>query len=91
VNLGLQHGVRLEEYVTAFTLTRFGPAGAVEGDADVSHATSVLDYVFRNLAASYLGGCAVPEGVPDRAPDVPLLPLDLPAQTRRRSGLRLVA
>ncbi len=91
VNLGLQHGVRLEEYVSAFTLTRFGPAGPVEGDADVGHATSLLDYVFRNLAASYLGGCAVPEGVADAEPAAPLLPLDLPAQTRRRSGLRLVA
>ena len=92
VNLGLQHGVRLEEYVAAFTLTRFGPAGTVEGDADVGHATSLLDYVFRNLAASYLGGCAVPEGVaPPEAAAAPLLPLDLPAQVRRRSSLRLVA
>lgn len=92
VNLGLQHGVRLEEYVAAFTLTRFGPAGIVEGDADVGHATSLLDYVFRNLAASYLGGCAVPEGVaPPEAAAAPLLPLDLPAQVRRRSSLRLVA
>ncbi len=96
VNLGLQHGVRLEEYVSAFTLTRFGPAGAVEGDADVGHATSMLDYVFRNLAASYLGGCAVPEGITGPEPTgpepaAPLLPLDLPAQARRRSSLRLVA
>ena len=46
VSLGLQHGVSLDEYMHAFTLTRFGPAGRVEGDADVSHATSPLDYVF---------------------------------------------
>ena len=93
VSLGLQHGVPLEEYVQAFTLTRFGPAGAVEGDADIGHATSVLDYVFRNLAMNYLGGCAVPEGIPDAAPEaLPLLPLDLPVQMRaRRTGLRLVA
>ena len=91
VTLGLQHGVRLEEYVAAFTLTRFGPAGRVDGDADVAHATSLLDYVFRNLAASYLGGCAVPEGLPTAEPAAPLLPLDLPAQTRRRTSLRLVA
>ena len=65
VSLGLQHGVPLEQYVEAFTLTRFGPAGAVEGDADIGHATSVLDYVFRNLAMNYLGGCTVPEGIPD--------------------------
>ncbi|GAC1492187.1 MAG: hypothetical protein NVS2B11_16590 [Acetobacteraceae bacterium] len=93
VSLGLQHGVPLEDYVRAFTLTRFGPAGAVEGDADVGHATSLLDYVFRNLAMNYLGGCDVPEGIPDPAPDpMPLLPLDLPTQIRaRRHGLRLVA
>ena len=93
VSLGLQHGVPLEDYVKAFTLTRFGPAGAVEGDADIGHATSVLDYVFRNLALNYLGGCSVPEGIPDARPDpLPLLPLDLPVQMRiRRTGLRLVA
>ena len=45
----------LEEFVDAFTLTRFGPAGAVEGDPAVAHATSLLDYVFRHLAANYLG------------------------------------
>ncbi len=92
VSLGLQHGVALEDYVSAFTLTRFGPAGLVEGDPDVGHATSLLDYVFRNLAVSYLGGCTVPEGVatvPDVSP--PLLPMELPSQGRRRPGLRLVA
>ncbi len=93
VSLGLQHGVPLEEYVRAFTLTRFGPAGAVEGDADIGHATSVLDYVFRNLAVNYLGGCSVPEGIPDAKPEaLPLLPLDLPLQMRaRKPGLRLVS
>ncbi len=93
VSLGLQHGVPLEEYVQAFTLTRFGPSGAVEGDADVGHATSILDYVFRNLSVNYLGGCAVPEGIPDPQPEtLPMLPLDLPVQMRaRRPSLRLVA
>ena len=93
VSLGLQHGVPLEEYVHAFTLTRFGPAGPVEGDADVGHATSLLDYVFRNLAVNYLGGCDVPEGIPEAEPEpLPLLPMDLPTQTRaRRPGLRLVS
>jgi len=94
VSLGLQHGVPLGDYVDAFTLTRFGPAGRVEGDADVGHATSILDYVFRNLAINYLGHCPVPEGIPDPAPidPAPLLPMDLPAQPRaRRPGLRLVA
>lgn len=96
VSLGLQHGVALQDYVDSFTLTRFGPAGRVEGDPDVGHATSILDYVFRNLAIAYLGRCDVPEGVPDAAVDdtavAPLLPMDLPAQPRsRRLGLRLVA
>ena len=94
VSLGLQHGVPLADYVSAFTLTRFGPAGRVEGDADVGHATSILDYVFRNLAINYLGHCPVPEGIPEpAAPDpAPLLPMDLPTQQRhRRPGLRLVA
>lgn len=93
VSLGLQHGVPLQEYVHAFTLTRFGPAGSVEGDADIAHATSVLDYVFRHLALNYLGGCDIPEGIPDAAPEpLPLLPLDLPTQMRaRRPGLRLVS
>ncbi len=92
VSLGLQHGVPLEHYVECFALTRFGPAGRVEGDEDVGHATSLLDYVFRNLASNYLGGCAVPEGVPApaEADAAPLLPLDIPPQPRRR-GLRLVA
>ena len=94
VSLGLQHGVPLGDYVDAFTLTRFGPAGRVEGDADVGHATSILDYVFRNLAINYLGHCPVPEGIPEPAPvdPAPFLPMDLPAQPRsRRPGLRLVA
>ena len=94
VSLGLQHGVPLAEYVAAFTLTRFGPAGPVDGDADVGHATSLLDYVFRNLAANYLGGCTVPEGVaPPGEPDpMPLLPMDMPPHKRtRRGGLRLVS
>ena len=93
VTLGLQHGVPLQEYVEAFTLTRFGPSGPVEGDEDIGHATSVFDYVFRHLAVHYLGGCTVPEGVPDAQPEaLPMLPLDLPVQMRtRRSPLRLVA
>jgi ribonucleoside-diphosphate reductase alpha chain len=55
ISLGLQYGVPLEEYVEAFTFTRFEPAGIVQGNDAVKNATSILDYVFRELAISYLG------------------------------------
>jgi ribonucleoside-diphosphate reductase alpha chain len=54
ISLGLQHGVPLEEYVDAFTFTRFEPAGFVQGNDAIKSATSVLDYIFRELAISYL-------------------------------------
>jgi ribonucleoside-diphosphate reductase alpha chain len=53
VSLGLQYGVPLEEYVDAFTFSRFEPNGMVQGHEYVKMATSVLDYVFRDLAISY--------------------------------------
>jgi ribonucleoside-diphosphate reductase alpha chain len=55
ISLGLQYGVPLEEYVEAFTFTRFEPAGFVQGNERIKSATSILDYVFRELAVSYLG------------------------------------
>jgi ribonucleoside-diphosphate reductase alpha chain len=55
VSLGLQYGVPLEEYVEAFTFTRFEPSGFVAGNQSIKNATSILDYVFRELAISYLG------------------------------------
>ena len=54
ISLGLQYGVPLEEYVEAFTFTRFEPAGMVQGNDTIKNATSILDYVFRELAVSYL-------------------------------------
>ena len=54
ISIGLQYGVPLEEYVDAFTFTRFDPAGVVEGNSSIKMATSLLDYVFRELAVSYL-------------------------------------
>jgi ribonucleoside-diphosphate reductase alpha chain len=54
VSLGLQYGVPLEEYVDAFTFTRFEPQGPVQGNDSIKYATSILDYVFRELAVSYL-------------------------------------
>jgi ribonucleoside-diphosphate reductase alpha chain len=55
ISLGLQYGVPLEEYVHAFTFTKFEPAGMVQGNDAIKSATSILDYVFRELAISYLG------------------------------------
>ena len=54
VSLGLQYGVPLEEYVDAFTFTRFEPPGPVQGNDSIKYATSILDYVFRELAVSYI-------------------------------------
>jgi ribonucleoside-diphosphate reductase alpha chain len=55
ISIGLQYGVPLEEYVDAFLFTRFEPAGEVRGNDTIRHATSILDYIFRELAVSYLG------------------------------------
>ncbi|HEX3864703.1 MAG TPA: vitamin B12-dependent ribonucleotide reductase [Stellaceae bacterium] len=55
ISLGLQYGVPLEEYVEAFTFTRFEPSGVVEGNDTIKMATSIVDYIFRELAISYLG------------------------------------
>ena len=55
VSVGLQYGVPLEEFVDAFTFTRFEPAGPVRGNEAIKNATSILDYLFRELAVSYLG------------------------------------
>ena len=54
VSIGLQYGVPLEEYVDAFTFTRFEPQGLVQGNDAIKMATSILDYMFRELAISYL-------------------------------------
>ncbi len=55
ISIGLQYGVPLEEFVEAFTFTRFEPSGMVEGNEAIKMATSILDYVFRELAISYAG------------------------------------
>lgn len=55
ISLGLQYGVPLEEYVEAFTFTKFEPNGMVQGHDNLKMATSVIDYVFRDLACKYLG------------------------------------
>jgi ribonucleoside-diphosphate reductase alpha chain len=55
ISIGLQYGVPLEEYVDAFTFVKFEPAGMVIGNEAIKTATSIIDYVFRELAISYLG------------------------------------
>ena len=55
ISIGLQFGVPLEEFVDAFVFTRFEPAGPVTGNDSVKSATSILDYIFRELGISYLG------------------------------------
>ena len=54
ISLGLQYGVPLERFVDQFTFTRFEPSGVVEGNDTIKMATSILDYIFRELAISYL-------------------------------------
>jgi ribonucleoside-diphosphate reductase alpha chain len=101
ISLALQHGVPLDALVESFMFTRFGPAGAVDGDPAVARATSLIDYVFRTLAVNYLGQTDLPEaedegqdtvgdGARERAP---LLPLELPREDgprQRRRALRVV-
>jgi ribonucleoside-diphosphate reductase alpha chain len=55
ISLGLQHGVPLEEYVDAFQFTRFEPNGMVQGNPHIKMTTSIIDYIFRELAITYLG------------------------------------
>ncbi len=70
ISIGLQYGVPLEEFVDAFTFTRFEPFGRVEGNETIKMATSLLDYIFRELAISYLGRDDLAHATPaDFAPD----------------------
>jgi ribonucleoside-diphosphate reductase alpha chain len=55
VSLGLQHGVPLEEFIDAFVFTRFEPNGVVQGNPHIKMTTSIIDYIFRELAITYLG------------------------------------
>ena len=55
VSMGLQHGVPLETFVNRFTFTRFEPSGPVTDHENIKMSTSVIDYIFRELALSYLG------------------------------------
>jgi len=65
ISLGMQYGVPLEEYVEAFTFTRFEPNGPVQGHPHVKMSTSIIDYIFRELAISYLGRHDLAHVAPD--------------------------
>lgn len=67
VSVGLQYGVPLEEFVDAFTFTKFEPAGMVQGNDSIKSATSILDYIFRELAVSYLDRTDLAHVVPKGA------------------------
>jgi ribonucleoside-diphosphate reductase alpha chain len=97
ISIGMQYGVPLEEYVEAFTFTRFEPSGIVEGNEAIKMATSVLDYIFRELAISYLGRNDLAHAEPsDMLPDSlgkGAVENDLPVVERATvaENLRLVA
>lgn len=65
ISLGLQYGVPLEEFVEAFVFTRFEPNGIVQGHDNIKMSTSVIDYIFRELALSYLGRTDLVQVKPD--------------------------
>ena len=65
ISIGLQYGVPLEEFVEAFTFTRFEPSGMVQGNDAIKMATSVIDYIFRELAISYLDRTDLAHATPD--------------------------
>ncbi len=65
ISIGLQYGVPLDEFVDAFVFTRFEPSGRVTGNDSIRSATSILDYIFRELGVSYLQRQELANGSPD--------------------------
>jgi ribonucleoside-diphosphate reductase alpha chain len=65
ISIGLQYGVPLDEFVDAFVFTRFEPAGTVTGNDSIKSATSILDYIFRELGVSYLDRAELANAAPD--------------------------
>ena len=61
ISLGLQYGVPLDEFVSAYVGTKFEPSGKIDGNDRILSASSILDYIFRELAISYLGREDLPE------------------------------
>lgn len=79
ISIGLQYGVPLDEFVDAFTFTRFEPAGLVQGNDAIKNATSVIDYIFRELAVSYLGRDDLAHIAPDHDLEEHFRPTDIAA------------
>jgi ribonucleoside-diphosphate reductase alpha chain len=77
ISIGLQYGVPLDEFVDAFTFTRFEPAGLVEGNDAIKNATSIIDYVFRELAVSYLDRDDLAHVPPAHGSSEPFRPTDI--------------
>jgi len=69
ISLGLQHGVPLEKFVDNFIFTRFEPNGVVAGNPHIKMSTSVIDYIFRELAISYLGRYELAHVPPEQLKD----------------------
>ncbi len=67
ISIGLQYGVPLDEFVDAFVFTRFEPSGRVTGNDSIRSATSILDYVFRELGVSYLDRRELAQVTPEAA------------------------
>lgn len=80
ISIGLQYGVPLKEFVSAFAYSRFGVAGTVEGDPGAAYATSFLDYCFRVLSDVYLNEPLpdAPNNLDSNEDRIPMLPLELP-------------
>lgn len=86
VSLGLQYGVPLEEYVDAFTFTRFEPNGIVQGHDSIKITTSVLDFVFRDLALTYLKRTDLVQVKPDDLRSTETIRLNGGVQAASRQG-----
>jgi len=85
VSIGLQYGVPLEKYVDAFTFTRFNPAGAVQGHDSIKMATSLIDYIFRDLAITYLGRYELGQIQPSFSPEAYGDPMSEPVDSMEKS------
>ena len=91
VSLGLQYGVPLEEFVEAFVFTRFEPNGMVMGNPHIKMSTSIIDYIFRELAITYLGRYDLAQVEPeDIRPDV-VSSRETPAPNKIPAGASAVA